>query len=146
MISQIHMIILMQPSLQQAVEFYELLGCKLNFDIPNKWVELRLPDGFKIGLCPIDSMPAQSVRTGLVFQVDDLMACYELLKQKGFSVGEPITKIHGTMVKVVDPENNGIDLYQPTPSQVTELIKQVKKDTGCKKPGGCACKQAASAH
>lgn len=132
MITKINMVILMEHDLDAAVAFYQQLGLRLIFRLKDKWAEFEL-GGVKIGLCPTST--AQSdFTTGLVLQVDDLYAVYEQLKSSMNFLNEPMAKAHGIMVSIKDPGNNIIDLYQPTPEILQELMKknaQKENNKGC---------------
>lgn len=147
MIRRISMVIIMQSDLDAAVAFYQCLtGLTLRFHLPKKWAEFDL-DGTKIGLCPLDPQtPAlEPSHTGLILEITDLMAFYEQSKDTIKFVGQPIVKPHGIMLRIQDPSGNLIDLYEPTPEQLQDLVRQVKERThqGCtpeqvgKKQGCC---------
>ncbi len=127
LITQLSMLILMEADLSKAVSFYQTLGLPLLFQIPESWAEFQLPNGIKLCLCPT-SNPAIERRTGIVFEVKDVRSLYDDLQDKIDFIGEPLEKVHGIMVGVKDPGGNIIDLYQPTPEKVTELVKKVKKE------------------
>ena len=120
------MVIFMQPDLAKAVEFYQKLGLKLNFHLPNRWAEFDL-GCVKLGLCPTEHAQ-DNIRTGVVFEVlEDLNSLHAKLKEQGFIfVNEPITAPHGVMVGVKDPGGNVFDLYQPTPEKMKEFVDQNK--------------------
>lgn len=141
MITRINMIILMQHDLDAAVKFYETLGLKKIFYLPERWAELGL-NGVKIGLCPAKEAQGD-VRTGIVFEVDDLNTLHEKYKDQFDFQGPLMEKAHGKMMSLRDPGNNIIDLYQPTPEKLKDLIKTVKENDGqsqaCSKADAC-CK------
>lgn len=120
------MVIFMQPDLAKAVEFYQNLGFKLNFHLPNRWAELDL-GCVKLGLCPTDQVQ-DNIRTGIVFEVmDDLITLHAKLKEQGVTfVNEPITAPHGVMVGVKDVGGNVFDFYQPTPEKMKEFVEKNK--------------------
>lgn len=122
------MVIVMQPDLAKAVEFYQKLGLKLNFHLPNRWAEFDL-GCVKIGLCPTQQ-EQDNVRTGIVFEVmQDLLALHATLKEQGVNfVNEPVIAPHGVMVGVKDPGGNVFDLYQPTPEKMKEFVEKNKDE------------------
>lgn len=122
-VNNVHMIILMQPNLQAAIDFYEQLGLKLVFQIKDRWAEMKLGN-VKIGLCPT-TQHIDGFRTGIVLQTADLLALYNTHKNSISFLNEPKEATHGLMVSFKDPGGNIIDLYQPTPEKVTELVKKV---------------------
>lgn len=121
-IEKVHMVILMQPDLAVAIEFYKQLGVKLIFHIKGKWAEMKLGE-VKIGLCPTEHM-MDGHRTGIVLQVADLQAVYDEHKDKISFLTEPKEAVHGVMVSFKDSGGNILDLYQPTPEKVVELVKK----------------------
>ncbi len=125
MIRRVSMIILMQHDLEAAVTFYQLFdGLKLRFHLLNKWAEFTL-EQTKLGLCPTSIQPTEMVHTGLVLETSNLLSFYEKYKCTISFVGEPIIKPHGIMIRIKDPGENLIDLYEPTPEQLKELVRQV---------------------
>jgi predicted enzyme related to lactoylglutathione lyase len=120
------MIIFMQPDLAKGVEFYQKLGFKLNFHLPNRWAEFDL-GCVKIGLCPTEQAQ-DNIRTGVVFEVmEDLTALHAKLKEEGVVfVNEPVIAPHGVMVGVKDSGGNVFDLYQPTPEKMKEFVEKSK--------------------
>lgn len=122
-IKGLSMVILMVPDVQQAVEFYQFLGLRLKFHIKNAWAEFDL-GSTKLGLCHT-SQHIAGRRTGLVFEVEDVRALYEQLKDKVEFLTEPQEAIHGIMVSFKDTGENILDFYQPTPEKVTELVREV---------------------
>lgn len=121
------MVILMQPDLQKAVDFYEKLGVKLKFHLPKKWAELDL-GCVKIGLCPT-TQEQDNVRTGVVLEVfEDLHEMYKKLKDEGVVfVSEPVVAPHGVMVGFKDPGGNVLDLYQATPDKLKDFVEKEKE-------------------
>jgi len=131
MLKKLGMAILMEHDLEKAVIFYKNLGLTLKFHLDNQWAEFALGDT-KIGLCP--SNKSEGLRkTGLVFEVEDLKNTYQKFKGEGVEfLHEPIEKIHGMMVSFKDPSDNVIDLYQPTPDKVRDLVTRVAQEgDGC---------------
>jgi catechol 2,3-dioxygenase-like lactoylglutathione lyase family enzyme len=116
------MIILLQKDLEKAITFYQKLGLKLIFQLPNKWAEFTIGP-IKLGLCPVRSDHVKTTRTGIVFTVDDLVKFYEDYNNEIMFVNEPVTKAHGIMVSIKDPSGNIIDLYQPTPEKLDQAMK-----------------------
>jgi catechol 2,3-dioxygenase-like lactoylglutathione lyase family enzyme len=117
------MIIVMQPDLPKAVEFYrDVLKFPLKFHLENKWAEFDL-GCVKFGLCPI-SEQQDNIRTGIVLEVEhDLLKFYETLQDKVTFLGEPVVAVHGIMVGLKDVGGNILDLYQATPEKVKDLVK-----------------------
>ncbi len=126
-VKRLHMVILMEPNLQAAIDFYSDLGIKLIFHIKERWAEMRLGD-VKIGLCPTQQV-IDNVRTGIVLEVADLKRVYQELKDKVSFLSEPKEAIHGIMVSFKDPGGNLLDLYQPTPEKVADLVKKSASST-----------------
>ncbi len=126
MITRMYMVILMQHDMAAAVEFYKQLGggLQLKFQLEGAWAEFELNNGVKIGLCPTQHEQEER-RPGIVLEVEDIKKCYEQYKDTASFVGEPIEKIHGIMLSLKDPGNNIIDLYQPTPEKVSDLVRDV---------------------
>lgn len=126
------MVIMMQPDLAKAVEFYQTLGLKLNFHLPNRWAEFDL-GCVKLGLCPTDQAQ-DNVRTGVVFEVmQDLVQLHAAKKAEGINfVNEPVVAPHGVMVGVKDPGGNVFDLYQPTPEKMKEFAEKSKDEAASK--------------
>lgn len=120
------MVILMVPDVQQAVEFYQFLGLKLQFHIKNAWAEFDL-GSTKLGICAT-SQHISDRRTGLVFEVADIQRVYAELQDKIEFIQPPREAIHGIMATFKDPGGNIIDLYQPTPEKVKELVEKVVKE------------------
>jgi len=117
------MIILMESDLEQAMQFYQKLGFKLLFHLKNRWAEFIL-DTVQIGLCPTVEQPVDRC-TGIVLEVDDVKQFYELYKDDITFVGQPTAAIHGVMTGIKDPGGNIIDIYQPTPDRVKEVVGKV---------------------
>jgi len=122
------MVIFMQKDLAAAVEFYQKLGLKLNFHLPERWAEFDL-GCVKLGLCPMEQAQ-DNVRTGVVFEVmQDLVAMHAKLQSEGITfVNEPVTAPHGVMIGVKDPGGNVFDLYQPTPEKMKEFVEKNKDE------------------
>ncbi|MBS1986847.1 VOC family protein [Candidatus Dependentiae bacterium] len=131
-VSNVAMIILMQQDIAKGVAFYQKLGLKLLFHLRDKWAELDL-GGVKIGLCPTSVDPIDR-RIGVVFAVEDLQAFYQEHKDSGMFMNEPTEALHGIMVSFKDPGGNILDLYQPTPQRVKDLVKRVADEGCCKGP------------
>lgn len=135
------MFIIMEHDLPAAIEFYMKLGFKLKFHLKDQWAEM-LADNIKIGLCYI-SQELPERRSGLVVQVSNLIEFYNEHKDTLSFIGEIKEKIHGMMLGIKDPGGNIIDLYQPTPEKVTELIKKAREENQecCQGTSdNCACK------
>src|SRR3989344_4785290 len=125
MITNVGMIILLEHDLDAAVEFYKKLGLKLIFHVKGSWAEFAVGT-IKLGLCPTPKDPHDRI-TGFVFEVDDLQAVYNQLKESINFKSAPVEKVHGIMASIQDPGGNIVDLYQPTPDKVQNLVKQVVK-------------------
>lgn len=136
-VSKVAMIILMQQDIAKAVEFYQNLGLKLLFHLRDKWAEFDL-GGVKIGLCPT-AAPVIERRAGAVFEVADVQAFYEEHKDSGMFLAAPTQALHGVMVSFKDPGGNIIDLYQPTPERVKELVKRVADERCCQDTQSDGC-------
>lgn len=122
-VKKVAMVIIMVPNVEQAVAFYTLFGLRLRFHLKNAWAEFSLGD-VKLGICPT-SKPLTETRTGIVLEVDDLYATYQALKETVIFLGEPKAALHGIMVSFRDPGGNILDLYQPTPEKVSQLVDEV---------------------
>lgn len=133
MIKGVNMLILMQPDLEAAVSFYSELGLEKRFHLQDKWAEFELA-GISFGLCPISVEDLPDRRTGIVLEVTDLRAMYEKMKDANRFMGEPVEAPHGLMISMRDPGGNIIDLYQPTPEKVRELLKKQAEE----QKDGCA--------
>jgi len=141
-ITKVGMLILLEADLVKAIEFYQKLGFKLKFHLKDSWAELQLGE-VKFGLAPTaQELPER--RTGIVLEVDDLKAAYDALKDSVDFLGEPLEKVHGIMVSFKDPGGNILDIYQPTPEKVRDLVEKTAKEGGCCKGKGeesaCKCK------
>jgi len=137
MITRLNMLIFLQHDLEAAVEFYQKLGLKAVFHMKGRWAEFATQEGTTLGMCPISKKIEQPVRTGIVFEVDDLHAMHEQLKDEVQFINPPTEKEHGIIASAVDPGNNVIDLYQPTPEKLKEFLRQ-QKEAGCDAcPEGC---------
>ncbi len=124
---KVGMVILMQPDLAKAVDFYTKLGLTKKFYLEDKWAEFDL-GCVKIGLCPTDQAQ-DNVRTGVVFEVfEDLIALHKKLQNEGLTfVNEPVVAPHGVMVGMKDPGGNVFDLYQATPDKLKEFAEKNKE-------------------
>ena len=166
MITKLGMVILLEHNVDKAVEFYKKLGLKQIFHIKESWAEFAL-GSVKIGLCPTSQEVHERI-TGVVLEVEDVKKFYEQYKDEIPFKSEPIEKVHGIMASIIDPGGNIIDLYQPTPEKVQQMVKQVvqkdteensskskgccegkmpSRDSGCcqknsDKKGGCRCNDA----
>lgn len=123
MIVRVGMIILLEHDLDAAVDFYKKLGLKPVFHIKESWAEFAIGE-IKIGLCPTSRKPQERI-TGIVLEVNELHGMYRMLKDSVPFKTEPIEKVHGIIASIQDPSGNIIDLYQPTPNKVQELVKEV---------------------
>jgi catechol 2,3-dioxygenase-like lactoylglutathione lyase family enzyme len=121
------MVILMQPDLAKAVEFYQKLNIPLKFHLKDRWAEFDL-GCVKFGLCPTEHAQ-DNIRTGLVLEVlQDLLELHKKLKAEGVTfVNEPVVAPHGVMVGFKDPGGNVIDLYQPTPDKLKDFAEKQKE-------------------
>ncbi|KKP35866.1 MAG: hypothetical protein UR26_C0002G0168 [candidate division TM6 bacterium GW2011_GWF2_32_72] len=136
-IKNVGMIILMESDFNAAVDFYKKLGLKQRFELKDKWSEFDI-NGVKLGICPTENKVDFYIQTGIVLEVDDMMALHKRLTAEGIKfINEPKESPHGIMGSIVDPGNNVIDLYQPTPEKVEELIKKAKQQA--EQEGGCGC-------
>lgn len=126
---KVGMLILMQNDLEAAVEFYKKFDLPIVFHLKGKWAEL-LAGGVKLGLCPTDQeLPDR--HTGIILEVEDVRACYSELKERGVTfLREPFEAVHGIMTSIKDPGGNVIDLYQPTPDKVKDLINKLDTQSG----------------
>lgn len=125
----------MENDVEQAVEFYQKLGLPVKFHLKGKWAELNV-NGVSLGLCPTDEeLPDR--HTGVILQVDDAKKAYEQLTAAGVVfVREPFEAVHGIMCSIKDPGKNIVDLYQPTPERVEEMVRKMKENPE-KEPSSC---------
>lgn len=121
-VSSLAMVILMQPDLEAAIAFYKQLGLSFKFKMKDTWAEFEL-NGIKIGLCPFQGK-AEDNRSGIVLQVNDLSHFYQFHESTVHFLSKPIEAAHGIMTSIKDPGGNIIDLYQPTPDKLKELLAQ----------------------
>lgn len=126
MITKVCMLVLKQNDLIKAIEFYQSIGLKLKFHLKDSWAEFET-NGVKIGLCPTGQEPVDRV-SGIVLEVADLKKFYDDHKDTIFFKAEPIQKVHGVMATIKDPGGNFIDLYEPTPQKVQDLVKKVVEE------------------
>lgn len=123
-----NMLILGQQDLEKAVTFYERLGFIKQLYVPNEWAEMDLK-GFKLALYPSEQ---NTVQTGIVLEVSDIVAMHAWCKDQGVEVGPIIEKIHGKMMSINDPSYNSLDLYQPAYYRYDQFVGRVKKtESGC---------------
>lgn len=130
-VKKVAMVIIMENDLVAAVEFYKKLGLTLVFHVKDRWAEFKIND-LQIGLCPTDEK-IQFNRTGIVFEIPDLAAFYDVQKESLTFLDKPSEAAHGVMASIQDPSGNIIDLYQPTPEKLKNL-------QGC--GDACACDAA----
>lgn len=135
-VKALNMVILMVTDLDAAVAFYQELGFKLVFRLKDTWAEFRL-GSVKLGLCPT-TQSQEGRRSGLVLEVEDLAAVYEAHKGAIQFLTEPKEAVHGKMVTFADPSGNILDLYQPTPDKVAQMVKEkTQEQEECAKKTGC---------
>ena len=134
----VNMLIVMANDLEKMIDYYKKLGLELVFQVPNKWAEFDI-HGVKFGIAQTNyELPER--RTGIVLEVPKLYDFYSAAKTAGIEfLSEPTQAVHGIMVSFKDPGNNILDLYQPTPEHVKELIKKAQEEH-CKKDDSCECK------
>lgn len=135
-IQKIGMIILMQPDVDTAVTFYKQLGLKLKFHVKERWAEFDI-DGVRLGMCPTSRPATELVRTGIVLEVADVGKMYQENKETMTFLSAPVEAVHGIMVSFQDPGGNILDLYQPTPEKVKELVKKVREESPADGQDGC---------
>ncbi|MBT4856107.1 hypothetical protein HOM50_05160 [bacterium] len=124
---KVGMIIIMEPDLEKAIEFFKNLGFPLKFHLEAKWAEFGIGD-VKMGLCPTSSEIIEH-HTGVILEVDDVNKTFEEFKAKGVEfVKEPFVAVHGIMCSFKDPGGNIFDLYQPTPEKVQEMVEKMKQE------------------
>ena len=118
------MVLLMQHDFEKAVEFYKQLGLKAKFHLKDKWAEFDL-GCVRLGLCP-SQQKQDLIRTGVVLETfQDLYELYNKMKADGVEfLMEPVKKPHGIMVAFKDPGGNVLDLYQATPENLKEFVKE----------------------
>lgn len=137
LVNKVSMIILMEHDLAAGVEFYKKLGFKLKFHLKDKWAEFELGD-IKLGLCPTSEEPLPR-RSGIVLEVADVKKLHAENKDWINFISEIHEAVHGIMVSMQDPGGNVLDLYQPTPERVQELIKKTAHEDAesCGVKEGC---------
>lgn len=124
---KVGMLIIMVKNVEQAIEFYKKLGLPVKFHLKEKWAELNV-GGISLGLCPTDEQLPDR-HTGIILQVSDAKKAFEMLAQEGVEfVREPAEALHGIMASIKDPSGNIMDLYQPTPERVEEMVRQMKEN------------------
>lgn len=121
---KVGMLILMENDLTKAIEFYQSLGFPLVFHLKDKWAELTIDD-IKLGLAPTtQQLPDR--HTGIILEIADVKKAYKELQEKGVTfIREPFEAVHGIMTSIKDPGGNILDLYQPTPEKVSEVVKKI---------------------
>jgi len=124
---RVGMLVLMQKDLEKAVEFYKKIGLPVIFHLEGKWAEMSVGD-VKFGLCPTDQdLPDR--HTGIILEVPDVGQAYKELKGLGVEfIREPSEAVHGIMTSMKDPGGNILDLYQPTPEKVKEMVEKLRKE------------------
>ncbi len=127
------MVITMHSDLEKSVEFYKMMGLKLNFHVKEKWAEFDL-GGIKFGLCPTEQ-EYDNIRTGIVIETEeDLLKFHEKMSKKGVNfVNEPEIAAHGVMVGFKDPCGNVLDLYQATPQNMKRVVQEALEKTAQEK-------------
>ena len=125
------MLILMEHDLEKAIAFYQTLGFPLVFHLKGKWAELLIDD-VKLGLAPTaQQLPDR--HTGIILEIADVKKAYKELSEKGVTfIREPFEAVHGIMTSIKDPGNNILDLYQPTPEKVREVLDKVQQEDSSK--------------
>lgn len=125
---KVGMLILMENDLEKAIEFYQKLGFPLVFHLKEKWAEMSIGD-VKLGLAPTDQQLPDR-HTGIILEIADVKKAYTELSEKGVTfIREPFEAVHGIMTSIKDPGGNIMDLYQPTPEKVNEVIEGLKKES-----------------
>lgn len=138
-VKKVAMLLLLQPDLEKAVTFYQKLGLNLVFHLKDRWAEFML-GSIQIGLCPsTQDLPER--HTGIVFEVDNVRDMFEALQSEVTFLATPQEAVHGIMASIKDPGNNIIDIYQPTPDKVRDLVEQQKASEACCKTDAAAEKQ-----
>ncbi len=137
----VSMLSLTQHDLAAAVEFYKTLGLPMTFYVEQKWAEFDI-QGIRLFLYYIDEQLPERY-TGIALQVNDLLAFYESLKDKGIDfISTPTQVDYAIVASIKDPGNNIIGLVQPTVDRVQELLKKKQQnnegnDDCCQ--SGCTC-------
>jgi predicted enzyme related to lactoylglutathione lyase len=133
---KVHMIVLVEPDLGKAVEFFNKIGCDLKFHLEGKWAEFAFGD-VKIGLWPME-MEAVERHTGIVFEIPDMNEAVKSMKEAGVEfVKEPVEAVHGIMGSFKSPGGNVFDLYQPTPDKVKDFIQQMREQGATETAEAC---------
>jgi catechol 2,3-dioxygenase-like lactoylglutathione lyase family enzyme len=139
-IKKLNMVIIMAHQFEETVAFYQKLGLVLKFHLKNQWAEFALGD-VKVGICPTSTIE-ENKRTGIVLEVENLAQAHKSFSEQGIPFsGDLVQRIHGAMITMKDPSGNLIDLYQPTPEQVKDLVLKVAREESqrvcCGKKGNC---------
>jgi catechol 2,3-dioxygenase-like lactoylglutathione lyase family enzyme len=129
LIKKVNMVMIPQPDLERAVEFYQKIGMTLKFHVKNAWAEFTIGD-VKIGLVPVQEGGTGGY-TGIILETSDVNAFFEQFKGVVEFLGEPIERPYGKMVSFKDTAGNILDLFQPTPENMQEILEKVKKEEGC---------------
>lgn len=135
-IKKIEMIILPQVDIEKALSWYESIGADCIKHTPRKWAELRVGE-IIIALCPaVKEM--QPRRSGIVFAVDDIYACYDAWKDTIQFLDKPHRASHGIIVSIQDPSGHIHDVYQPMQTKTCARACSNVKEGSCKNQD-CAC-------
>lgn len=135
-ITSLYMVVLMQPDLEKAREFYKKLGLQEKSAVPDKWIEFDI-QGTILALCPVQD-GIQRGYSGVVLQTNDIYALYKKLAQEGIQwIVAPTVATHGIMASFIDVGGNQIDVYQPT----HEKVRSVLEKKSCKKRQNCCKKE-----
>lgn len=124
---KVSMLISMHNDLEAAMKFYQDLGLELKFHVKDQWAEFDL-NGIKLGLAYTNAeLPER--HTGIVLEVPNLQQTYEEYTKKGVKfVKEPVEAAHGNFASFIDPGNNVIDLYEPTPERLKAAIEKARQE------------------
>ena len=103
--------------MEQALKFYnEILGLEIALDARMfNHAEVGPAEPLaKIGLYATGKKSKRKIRTGIVFDTDDIYALYRNLKKKGVKFTVKPTKMEwgGIMADFLDPDNNVLEVVQ----------------------------------
>src|SRR5690349_15492676 len=95
-VKRVAMVIFMERDLDAAISFYSKLGLTTAFNLKDRWAEMHTGN-LQVGLCPTTA-EFDNIRTGVVFEVENIKELYEALKDDMTFLAEPVEAIHGIMV------------------------------------------------
>jgi catechol 2,3-dioxygenase-like lactoylglutathione lyase family enzyme len=133
-LSQIQLVTIPSTDQDRSVAFYEMLGFEKRNDAPwgngYRWVELYPPNApTGIALVPPGPSDPTSVRTGIIFNTDDIDAAHAHLRALGVDIDESVARLGAPaeirigavemtgpvppMFYFRDPDGNSLLIVQP---------------------------------